>query len=118
MIRAILVGGLLLSTTVLASAQTIYLNCGAPTAELGFNTGVEQISSITLQYDPSSHVWDVFHYFFDGSSVARATQYNMIDSSNSLKTEWWGNYNDNPNLYMIGTVSKASNGWRYYVEGV
>lgn len=65
------------------------------------------VTMTEVAYNPETHVWQILHHRQDGSIVARAQQYAIVDSSTGDGVaKWEGDLLRNPTLHMVGTVDR------------
>lgn len=105
-------------TLGLASTANAGLVCGAPRVFLGDEPNdPNPVVSVEVNYDPSQHLWSVFHHHYNGLVAARMSQYAWEDWSNPNQMRWAGSLNRNRSLYMVGEVRlNAATGEGYYEE--
>ncbi|HEX4715086.1 MAG TPA: hypothetical protein VH164_09190 [Ktedonobacteraceae bacterium] len=103
----------------LASVAVLALTSAAeardyPTAVCGQATVVpyeydpNPVIMTEVSYNPETHVWGILHHRQDGSVVARAQQYAIVDGSTGDGiARWEGDLLRNPTLHMVGTMDKS-----------
>jgi hypothetical protein len=80
--------------------------CGQATV-VPYEYDTNPVITTEVAYNPESHIWSILHHRQDGSVVARAQQYAIVDSSTGDGVaRWEGDLLRNPTLHMVGTMDR------------